>query len=101
MDLSIGSKSLVGLLDNNCFYAIPVLLSDNFAKDILALSLTNTNITGKPLTTRTSTYIPEGLTLYQVLSTLLLFGDHEIVQGEIINEVVHDSIIKYHPVAKS
>ena len=75
-------------------------LSDVFVRDSLALAPTNTSITGQTPTTGTSTDIPEGLKAYQIPTMLLLFGDQEIVQREITNEVVCDSIIKCHPVSK-
>ena len=61
MDLSTGSKSLVGLLGNDCAYATPVTLFDDFAKDILSIPSTKTSMTGQLLITRTSIDIPEGL----------------------------------------
>ena len=101
LDISTGKKSLVGLLENNCSYAMPVVLNGDFARDILTLAPDdNTTIGQPPITESSKATIPDGHKAFQVPVILPLFGDHEIVQGSISDETVYESICTYHPVGK-
>ena len=46
INLLIGEKLLTSLLGNYCSYATPIQLSTDFARDILNLSLINTEYKG-------------------------------------------------------
>ena len=99
--MSTGKKSLVDLLGNNYSCAAPTVLTGDFARNILTLVPDDNAITGQPpITTSTKASIPDGHEACQVPIILPLFGDHEITQGSISDDKVHESISAYHPIGK-
>ena len=101
LDMVTCKKSLAGLLGNNCSHTTLVVLAGNFARGILTLAPTNSDIINQPPIEATSiATIPDSMFPYQVPIILPLFGDYEVKQVSIEEKEVCESLCTYYPIGK-